>query len=79
MSDKVPLTIGDVAAIRALARQIQLLRFDNIEFVKNAIHDELSHEVSSTMLEMLSLLCDPDVVDDLCGRAIADFHTTGEI
>lgn len=73
------LTIGDVAEIRALARQAKLLGQDYPEEIIEDIDNRLFHSTSEPMRQMLMKLSSLDLVEELCTQAIENFHAKGEI
>ncbi|MCW6598626.1 hypothetical protein [Yersinia ruckeri] len=73
----VPLTLSDVALIRAYARQAKIAGQDTPQEAFNAVHDELAGEVSKPLREMLAILSNPDIVEFLCNLAFDEMHTRG--
>lgn len=73
----VPLTLSDVALIRAYARQAKLLGRDKPEEAFNAVQDELLHEVSEPLRNMLALLSNPHVVEFICNQAFDEMYSRG--
>ncbi|WP_137578820.1 hypothetical protein [Escherichia coli] len=73
----VPLTLSDVALVRAYARQAMLLHKDDPEVLFELVQDTLQHEISEPLANMLALLSNPYVAEFICNRAFDAMHDAG--
>lgn len=74
-------TIGDVAELRAFAR---LVKGDygntyDVNYVREVVCALLGDELPCALVDVLAICCDPDFIEDLTSRAIADYHAKGEL
>lgn len=75
------ITIGDVAELRAYARQAKLYygKTLDVDDLREVVRDALTDSVPDEMIDVFVMCCDPDFIEAVTSRAIADFHRTGDL
>lgn len=81
MSQQKRFTIGDVAELRAYARQAKLYygKTLDVDDLREVVREALADSVSDEMIDVFAMCCDPDFIELITSHSVAAFHAEGKL